>query len=233
MDLTYLGLWKELDGGESASYQSNDWKWDGVMTSLDLPWSICNPNMSWRYWWSVCCHSIYTYLISHFFFSVSVLLLWPFCLLSSLTLLILFQYYVFYRLPCWSCPSDLWLFYLMVLSLGYLLLRSSIYSPCVTTSVLLLYFCFPPLSLLCAVYSYLLSSLSISCWIKIHQQWRYNNVCSLDFFSLLLFLSFCGLNLNAMIQRPRVNYMDNQSEAKLDTIQGREGNVQIIITKDN
>lgn len=46
MDLTYLGLWKELDGGESASYQSNDWKWDGVMTSLDLPWSICNPNMS-------------------------------------------------------------------------------------------------------------------------------------------------------------------------------------------
>lgn len=46
MDLTYLGLWKELDGGESASYQSNDWKWDSTMTSLDLPWSICNPNMS-------------------------------------------------------------------------------------------------------------------------------------------------------------------------------------------
>lgn len=45
-DVTYLGMWKELDGGESASYQSNDWKWDSNMTSLDLPWAIFNTNTS-------------------------------------------------------------------------------------------------------------------------------------------------------------------------------------------
>ncbi|KXN85860.1 hypothetical protein AN958_10758 [Leucoagaricus sp. SymC.cos] len=40
MDLTYLGMWKEVDGGESASYQNNEWKWDSTMPSLEHPWAI-------------------------------------------------------------------------------------------------------------------------------------------------------------------------------------------------
>ncbi|KAK0470025.1 uncharacterized protein EV420DRAFT_1257420 [Desarmillaria tabescens] len=35
-----LGTFKEVDGGESAYYQSTEWKWDGPMTTLDQPWAI-------------------------------------------------------------------------------------------------------------------------------------------------------------------------------------------------
>jgi len=37
-----LGTLKEIDGGESAYYQSTDWKWDGQMTTLEQPWAIFN-----------------------------------------------------------------------------------------------------------------------------------------------------------------------------------------------
>ncbi|KAK7032988.1 ARID domain-containing protein [Favolaschia claudopus] len=37
-----LGVFKEVDGGESAYYQSGQWKWDGPMQSLDQPWAIFN-----------------------------------------------------------------------------------------------------------------------------------------------------------------------------------------------
>ncbi|KAF9059424.1 hypothetical protein BDP27DRAFT_1341465 [Rhodocollybia butyracea] len=37
-----LGTLKEIDGGESAYYQSTDWKWDGTMTTLEQPWAIFN-----------------------------------------------------------------------------------------------------------------------------------------------------------------------------------------------
>ncbi|KAJ3744198.1 hypothetical protein DFH05DRAFT_1525205 [Lentinula detonsa] len=37
-----LGTLKEIDGGESAYYQSTDWKWDGPMPTLDQPWAIFN-----------------------------------------------------------------------------------------------------------------------------------------------------------------------------------------------
>jgi hypothetical protein len=37
-----LGPWKEIDGGESAYYQSDNWKWDGPMSTLDQPWAIFN-----------------------------------------------------------------------------------------------------------------------------------------------------------------------------------------------
>ncbi len=39
-DLTRLGSWKEIDGGESAFYQTNDWKWDSAMQTLDQPWAM-------------------------------------------------------------------------------------------------------------------------------------------------------------------------------------------------
>ncbi len=35
-----LGTFKEVDGGESAYYQSTEWKWDGPMTTLEQPWAI-------------------------------------------------------------------------------------------------------------------------------------------------------------------------------------------------
>ncbi|KAJ7274552.1 hypothetical protein B0H12DRAFT_1228260 [Mycena haematopus] len=37
-----LGVWKEVDGGESAYFQSGQWKWDSPMQSLDQPWAIFN-----------------------------------------------------------------------------------------------------------------------------------------------------------------------------------------------
>lgn len=37
-----LGTLKEIDGGESAYYQSTDWKWDGQMATLEQPWAIFN-----------------------------------------------------------------------------------------------------------------------------------------------------------------------------------------------
>ncbi|KAJ8072655.1 hypothetical protein PM082_016214 [Marasmius tenuissimus] len=37
-----LGGLKEIDGGESAFFQSNEWKWDAPMTTLDQPWAIFN-----------------------------------------------------------------------------------------------------------------------------------------------------------------------------------------------
>lgn len=39
-DLLRLGTWKEIDGGESAFYQSGDWKWDSPMPTLEQPWAI-------------------------------------------------------------------------------------------------------------------------------------------------------------------------------------------------
>jgi len=35
-----LGPWKEIDGGESAYYQSEHWKWDSPMPTLEPPWAI-------------------------------------------------------------------------------------------------------------------------------------------------------------------------------------------------
>jgi len=35
-----LGALREIDGGESAYYQTSEWKWDGPMATLDQPWAI-------------------------------------------------------------------------------------------------------------------------------------------------------------------------------------------------
>lgn len=35
-----LGIFKEVDGGESAYFQSTEWKWDSPMTTLEQPWAI-------------------------------------------------------------------------------------------------------------------------------------------------------------------------------------------------
>lgn len=35
-----LGAFREIDGGESAYYQSENWKWDGPMPVLEQPWAI-------------------------------------------------------------------------------------------------------------------------------------------------------------------------------------------------
>jgi hypothetical protein len=35
-----LGQWKEIDGGESAYYQSDHWKWDSPMPTVEPPWAI-------------------------------------------------------------------------------------------------------------------------------------------------------------------------------------------------
>jgi len=35
-----LGLWKEVDGGESAYYQPFEWKWDGMMPVLEQSWAV-------------------------------------------------------------------------------------------------------------------------------------------------------------------------------------------------
>jgi hypothetical protein len=37
--LTHLGLWSGVDGGESAYYQTSDWKFDNTMATQD-PWAI-------------------------------------------------------------------------------------------------------------------------------------------------------------------------------------------------
>lgn len=39
-DLTHIGLWGAIDGGESAFYQTTEWKWDAAMPSLDPSWAI-------------------------------------------------------------------------------------------------------------------------------------------------------------------------------------------------
>jgi hypothetical protein len=39
-DILRLGVWKEIDGGESAYYQSDKWIWDGPMPVLDQPWAF-------------------------------------------------------------------------------------------------------------------------------------------------------------------------------------------------
>lgn len=41
-DAVRLGTWKEIDGGEAAYYQSNEWKWEGQMNAFDHPWAIFN-----------------------------------------------------------------------------------------------------------------------------------------------------------------------------------------------
>ncbi|KAJ2922542.1 hypothetical protein H1R20_g14553, partial [Candolleomyces eurysporus] len=41
-DALRLGTYKEIDGGESAYYQSNEWKWEGTMNTFDHPWAIFN-----------------------------------------------------------------------------------------------------------------------------------------------------------------------------------------------
>jgi len=41
-DAVRLGPWKEIDGGEAAYYQSNEWKWEGSMTAVEQPWAIFN-----------------------------------------------------------------------------------------------------------------------------------------------------------------------------------------------
>ncbi|KAH7928271.1 hypothetical protein BV22DRAFT_1030924 [Leucogyrophana mollusca] len=40
LDLMHLGPLKEIDGGESAYYQADGWKWDTAMPTLDQPWAI-------------------------------------------------------------------------------------------------------------------------------------------------------------------------------------------------
>lgn len=42
MDPLRLGPWKNIDGGEGAYYQTNEWKWDSPMPSLDQPWAVFN-----------------------------------------------------------------------------------------------------------------------------------------------------------------------------------------------
>lgn len=39
-DLRRLGMWKEIDGGEGAFYQQDNWKWDTPMPTVDQPWAI-------------------------------------------------------------------------------------------------------------------------------------------------------------------------------------------------
>jgi len=41
-DLRRLGMWKEIDGGEGAFYQQDNWKWDTPMPTMDQPWAIFN-----------------------------------------------------------------------------------------------------------------------------------------------------------------------------------------------
>ena len=88
--------------------------------------------------------SIYTYHPT--FLSFSLLLLWPLRPLSSLTLLILFytMFSIVYPVDLVLLISDYFIWWSSYLPIS---LRSSIYSPCVSTSVLFLYFCFPFLSL--------------------------------------------------------------------------------------
>jgi hypothetical protein len=41
-DQLRLGAWRGVDSGESASFQSGQWKCDSPMQSLDQPWAIFN-----------------------------------------------------------------------------------------------------------------------------------------------------------------------------------------------
>jgi hypothetical protein len=41
-DLSRLGAWREIDGGESAYYQSDKWSWEGPMSVLDQPWAFAS-----------------------------------------------------------------------------------------------------------------------------------------------------------------------------------------------
>jgi len=41
-DLLRLGVWKEIDGGESAYYQPDKWIWEGTMPVLDQPWAFAS-----------------------------------------------------------------------------------------------------------------------------------------------------------------------------------------------
>jgi len=41
-DLLRLGVWKEIDGGESTYYQSDKWDWEGAMPILDQPWAFAS-----------------------------------------------------------------------------------------------------------------------------------------------------------------------------------------------
>nr|GAT60914.1 predicted protein [Mycena chlorophos] len=40
LDPLRLGAWKEVDGGESAYFNSGQWKWDSAMQHLEQPWAI-------------------------------------------------------------------------------------------------------------------------------------------------------------------------------------------------
>jgi len=37
-----LAMWKDIDGGEAAYYQQNEWKWDSPMASFEPAWAIFN-----------------------------------------------------------------------------------------------------------------------------------------------------------------------------------------------
>lgn len=37
-----LGVWREIDGGESAYYQSDKWNWEGPMQALEQPWAFAS-----------------------------------------------------------------------------------------------------------------------------------------------------------------------------------------------
>lgn len=39
-DLLRLSMWKDIDGGESAYYQSDKWNWEGSMSTLEQPWAF-------------------------------------------------------------------------------------------------------------------------------------------------------------------------------------------------
>ncbi|CAK5268789.1 unnamed protein product [Mycena citricolor] len=39
-DFLRLGVWKEVDGGESAHFHSGQWKWDSPMQTLEQPWAV-------------------------------------------------------------------------------------------------------------------------------------------------------------------------------------------------
>ena len=40
IDILNLGPLRDIDGGESAYYQSDSWRWDGPMTTMDQPWAM-------------------------------------------------------------------------------------------------------------------------------------------------------------------------------------------------
>ncbi|KJA23009.1 hypothetical protein HYPSUDRAFT_163989 [Hypholoma sublateritium FD-334 SS-4] len=41
-DMLRLGPWKDIDGGEASYYQTNEWKWDSPMPTMEQPWAIFN-----------------------------------------------------------------------------------------------------------------------------------------------------------------------------------------------